>query len=110
MFVEDKNDARQFFFQVWDKMSQQVGLEPLELVISDVIKTHPEYHEVLRSKDLEFSVGSSDDDGAKNPFLHMGLHIALIEQLQTQLFVAVFCTHDLQFMNINMLEQCFFGH
>jgi|TARA_B110000444_G_scaffold258627_1_gene300054 hypothetical protein len=83
MFVEDKNDARQFFFQVWDKMSQQVRLEPLELVISDIIKIHPEYHEVLRSKDLEFSVGSNGDDGAKNPFLHMGLHIALVEQLQT---------------------------
>jgi hypothetical protein len=83
MFVKDKNDARQFFFQVWDKMSQQVGLEPLELVISDIIKAHPEHHEVLRLKDLEFSGGSNGDDGVKNPFLHMGLHIALVEQLQT---------------------------
>jgi hypothetical protein len=82
MFVEDKSDARQFFFQVWDKISEDADLEPLEIVISNIIKAHPEYHDVLRSKDLGFS-GGHDADEATNPFLHMGLHIALIEQLQT---------------------------
>ena len=83
MFVESKKDARQFFFQVWDKMAEEIDLEPLEMLISNIIKAHPEYHDVLRFKGLDSSDGSNDADEVNNPFLHMGLHIALVEQLQT---------------------------
>lgn len=81
MFVESRDQSRQFFFAVWEKMARGEMLSPLENLISEVIRTHPEYHRVLGlgDKALERDFGAADT----NPFLHMGLHVALIEQLQT---------------------------
>ena len=81
MFVESRDQSRQFFFTVWEKLSRSEVLSPLEAVIAGVIRAHPEYHRVLAQGDsaLERDFGG----GEANPFLHMGLHVALIEQLQT---------------------------
>ena len=57
-------------------------MEPLEIQITDVIAMHPEYHSAVESKqgaDEDFPV----EDGRSNPFLHMGLHLAIREQLAT---------------------------
>ncbi len=85
MFVETRDETRKFFYDVWHKIFTSATLSPLETIVADVIKKHPEYHKIL-----DCSVNGSFDsnepnDSAKidNPFLHMGLHIALIEQLQT---------------------------
>ena len=81
MFVESRDQSRQFFFTVWDKLSRSEALSPLEALIAGVIRAHSEYHRVLGQGDgaLERDFGG----GETNPFLHMGLHVALIEQLQT---------------------------
>lgn len=64
-------------------MGNPAALEPLERLVAGIIDLHPEYHPLLdrptHAREAEFGAGS---DGP-NPFLHMGLHIALIEQLQT---------------------------
>lgn len=80
MFVESRDQSRQFFLVLWEKMSHGEALSPLEALIAEVIRAHPEYHSVL--KDGERAL-ERDFGGATNPFLHMGLHVALIEQLQT---------------------------
>jgi len=81
MFVESRDQSRQFFFVVWEKMARGEALSPLEALIAEVIRAHPEYHVVLgqgeRALVRDFGAGDT------NPFLHMGLHVALIEQLQT---------------------------
>lgn len=81
MFVESRDQSRQFFFAVWEKMARGEALSPLDTLIAEVIRAHPEYHRVLgqgeRALERDFVAGAS------NPFLHMGLHVALIEQLQT---------------------------
>ena len=84
MFVETKEDARSFFFEVWSKIAHLETLTPLETVVADVIKKHPEYHKILDSSlESERSLNMLDQfNEAENPFLHMGLHIALVEQLQ----------------------------
>lgn len=81
MFVESRDQSRQFFFAVWAKMSGGEPLTPLETLIAEVIRAHPEYHRVLGLGDraLERDFDAAD----ANPFLHMGLHVALVEQLQT---------------------------
>ena len=81
MFVESRDQSRQFFFTVWEKLSRSEALSPLEALIAGVIRAHPEYHRVLGQGEraLERDFGG----GETNPFLHMGLHVALIEQLQT---------------------------
>lgn len=81
MFVESRDQSRQFFFAVWEKMARAEALSPLEALIAEVIRAHPEYHRVLTQGEraLERDFGGGDT----NPFLHMGLHVALIEQLQS---------------------------
>ena len=81
MFVESRDQSRQFFFAVWEKMARGEALSPLENLIAEIIRAHPEYHRVLGQGEraLERDFGAGDT----NPFLHMGLHVALVEQLQT---------------------------
>jgi len=79
MFTQDRDQTRQFFFQVWRKHENRQPLEPLEAMVLDVIKVHPEYHGFLSDSNQKFF--SEQDE--TNPFLHFGLHIALREQLST---------------------------
>jgi hypothetical protein len=81
MFVESRDDARQFFRGVWRKLDQRQVLSPLESIVADVIRAHPEYHPVLGSDEALLRREFDPLDGDHNPFLHMGLHIALAEQL-----------------------------
>ena len=85
MFAETRDETRNFFYAVWSKMSASEALTPLETIVADVIKKHPEYHKTLDTivnSPLD-SNQSNDYINRDNPFLHMGLHIALVEQLQS---------------------------
>ncbi len=82
LFGNDRNDIRQHFFNVWQKFTNKQPLEPMEEIIANVIKLHPEYHSLLedtQSLDKDYT----PEMGHTNPFLHMGMHIALHEQLTT---------------------------
>jgi phosphoglucomutase len=80
MFVESRDESRAFFFRVWRRMDAGEALEPLENLVAGIIRAHPQYHSTLADP---ARAGFDDGDPAANPFLHMGLHIALAEQLQT---------------------------
>ncbi len=75
MFSNERNELRKFFFTVWQKHNNQLALEPLETQIAEVILKHPEYHEMLNQQDKDFT--------DHNPFLHLGLHLSLKDQLIT---------------------------
>jgi len=75
---ETREDIRQVFFSVWRKRQQQQPLSPMEQLIDSVIAQHPEYHAVLQTADPDYQAAP----GETNPFMHMGLHIALLEQVQ----------------------------
>lgn len=78
IFGQDRNELRKMYADAWAKHGLQQPLSPLEGQIAQVIVEHPEYHETV-SGDLEkdFTV-----EGAKtNPFLHMGLHLGIREQV-----------------------------
>lgn len=81
MFVESRDQSRQFFLTVWQKLAPGEALGPLEAVVAGVIRAHPEYHQVLAQG--EAALARTFGPGETNPFLHMGLHVALIEQLQS---------------------------
>jgi hypothetical protein len=83
MFVETRDESRQFFFHVWQKMTQHHQLEPLESIVAQIIREHPEYHPVLAQPEQALDRDFLPEDGATNPFLHMGLHVALQEQLRS---------------------------
>ncbi len=83
MFVQDRNEARNYFFQVWAKHSNKLPLEPIEAIISDVIFEHPEYHHYLDDKESSTVNDFKPEQNETNPFLHMGMHIALKEQVSS---------------------------
>ena len=78
MFVESRDQARQFFLEVWRKLASAERLSPLETVLADVMRAHPEYHRLFDDP----ASAVARDFADSNPFLHMGLHVALVEQLQ----------------------------
>ena len=78
---ESRSDTRQTFFEVWQKLQAGMPMTALETLIADVIRMHPEYHALL---DQGLDVLDKDwlpEGGETNPFLHMGMHIAIREQL-----------------------------
>jgi hypothetical protein len=83
MFVQDRNDARSYFLKVWEKFNNNQVLEALEQLILDVILAHPEYHGLLEKNGKSLELDFSPEAGGINPFLHMSMHIAIKEQIQT---------------------------
>lgn len=83
MFVDNRPDARRYFLQVWQKYQARQRLEPVEGLILDVILAHPEYHELLQRGEEVLFEEYLPEQGRMNPFLHMGMHIAIKEQIQS---------------------------
>ena len=80
---QSRDEIRQTYLTVWQKMKSRSVLEPMESVIADVIELHPEYHNLLEQFDQAMEQDFSPEAGQTNPFLHMGMHIALREQTNT---------------------------
>ena len=57
-------------------------LEALEQVVLDIILQHPEYHKILDMDETDVAAMEFlPEAGMTNPFLHMGMHIAIQEQI-----------------------------
>ncbi|MEO5702536.1 MAG: DUF1841 family protein [Gammaproteobacteria bacterium] len=83
IFSQNREEIRQFFIDVWSKYGAQQRLEPLEQIIANILREHPEYHALLSAKDTALERDYLPELGESNPFLHMGMHIAIQEQLAT---------------------------
>lgn len=83
MFGSDRADLRAYYFNAWKKHLANQPLEPLEQQICQVILLHPEYHNYLSDPDKFSDADFTAENGIPNPFMHMGMHIALQEQLGT---------------------------
>jgi hypothetical protein len=81
MFQLERDQTRQFFFEVWRKHQNAQPLEPLETMVLEIILMHPEYHHYFAKHDT--IVDFLPEQRQTNPFLHLGLHIALREQFGT---------------------------
>ncbi len=79
MFGNDRNQLRLMYKTTWEKFQQQQPLSALESQIAEVIKEHPEYQHFISQLHQEFH----PEMGQVNPFLHMGMHLGLREQLTT---------------------------
>ena len=69
------------YADAWRKSQDKQVLSPLEAQIAKVIEEHPEYQSELGDEALEASFTPSQ--GKTNPFLHMGLHLAVRDQVAT---------------------------
>ena len=71
---------RQAYADAWRKFKAREPLTPVETLIAEVIVQHPRYHALL--DDERAAVAFETVAGvAENPFFHMGLHIAVREQV-----------------------------
>jgi len=81
---QQREQMRQFYCDTWQKhMDQKEALSPLEQQIAAVVKEHPEYHQLLENKEASISADYLPEMGDSNPFLHMGMHLGLREQVST---------------------------
>jgi hypothetical protein len=71
------------YVEAWRKRRESLPVEPVEAQIIGVIELHPEYWQPLESGADELERDYKPEDGQTNPFLHMGLHLAIREQVST---------------------------
>ena len=81
MFGQDRDSLRHYYCTVWNKARANQPLEPLERIIAEVISAHPEYQPALADAETALGREYPPELGETNPFLHMGMHIAIHEQL-----------------------------
>jgi hypothetical protein len=84
MSVFDNNTREQLrraYAEAWAKHLTHSLLTPLEALITDVIGAHPEYQGILADADIAIAFEQNAAGDTENPFLHMGLHLAVREQL-----------------------------
>ena len=82
MFDNNRDSLRQFYIDSWNKANNNIVLSPLEQQIVAVIKIHPEYQKFLEQANI-LQQDFMPEMGESNPFLHMGMHIGLLEQVST---------------------------
>ena len=81
IFGQDRQELRKMYADAWQKHLAGQPMSPLEIQIAAVVAEHPEYHEALTGADLDRDY--TPDGGQSNPFLHMGLHLGIREQVAT---------------------------
>jgi hypothetical protein len=74
---------RRMYLEAWRKFSARAPLEPLEAQLAAVIAEHPEYVAWLEAGEQALGAEFTPEGGRENPFLHMGLHLAIREQVST---------------------------
>jgi hypothetical protein len=81
LFNPSRDQVRQFFFDTWAKFQQQQSLTDLEGIALQVIQMHPEYYVVLNTSEKYMDQAYFPEMGETNPFLHMSLHMSILEQI-----------------------------
>lgn len=90
---QNRDQLRRLYVDVWRKYRAGAPLEPLEAQIAAVIAEHSEYVPLLESPEAlgrEFT----PEGGRENPFLHMGLHLAIREQVSTDRPAGITGVHE----------------
>ena len=83
MYGNDRDSVRRVFFQAWNGRNGKRPLEPIEQLIVSIVELHPEYQAMLEQPEDAIKTDYGVENGQTNPFLHMGMHISIAEQLQT---------------------------
>jgi hypothetical protein len=76
-----RDQLRQAYSDAWRKHVAGSLLTPLETMLADIIGLHPEYQALVNDGDAALAFEPGAAPVAENPFLHMGLHMAVREQV-----------------------------
>ncbi len=80
LFQPSQTDVRQFFCSVYAKAGAGVALEAIEIIASQWMNEHPQYHADFSDVDAALRKMQEQDDGRTNPFLHLSMHLTISEQ------------------------------
>ena len=80
---QSRDELRRVYVEAWRKRRAGLPIEPLEAQVADVIALHPEYHAALERSENALTRDYTPEGGQSNPFLHMGLHLAVRDQIAT---------------------------
>jgi hypothetical protein len=90
---QSREQLRITWRSAWERRQSGLPLEPLQAQIATVIEAHPEYHAFIIS-DANLQQEFTPIEGRENPFLHMGLHLALHEQISTDRPAGIRAVHQ----------------
>ncbi|HUX74918.1 MAG TPA: DUF1841 family protein [Steroidobacteraceae bacterium] len=76
-----REQLRRAYTEAWSKRRAGAPLAPLQSMIADVVEMHPEYQGLVQDAHAALTAGGDAAGARENPFLHMGLHLAVGEQL-----------------------------
>lgn len=79
IYGQDRQELRMMYAAAWQKARNGEVMSALESQIATVIEEHPEYVSLIQDEQVEADFLPAE--GQSNPFLHMGLHLALRDQL-----------------------------
>lgn len=118
-FGNNTHDIRTVYFSSWQKHLQQQPVTPLEQQVIRVILDHPEYHALFEASNPDTDKAYFPELGESNPFLHLGLHLALRDQVVTDRpagFVRIYqqmlahypnkSPHDVEHLLMEPLAEC----
>ncbi|MEP6965743.1 MAG: DUF1841 family protein, partial [Polaromonas sp.] len=80
MFSPSQADVRRFFCSVFAKTRTGQTLEAIEIIASQWLEEHPEYHADFLDADAALEKQYDVEGGNTNPFLHLSMHLSISEQ------------------------------
>ena len=85
MFNPTRDQARDFWFDAWRKYQSQEPLTSMESIAVEIVAQHKEYQSMLADRTAYLDKYRDRDYppefGETNPFLHMGMHLSIREQV-----------------------------
>ena len=81
IFSQDRGALRRMYAEAWAKREAGDPMSALEQQIAEVVAEHPEYLDAVTAEDIDRDY--LPEGGQTNPFLHMGMHLSLREQIAT---------------------------
>jgi hypothetical protein len=90
---QDRASLRRSYSLAWRKRIDGVPMEPLEHQLATVIEQHPEYQPVIEDAADSLGRDYTPEGGQSNPYLHMGLHLAIREQVATNRPAGIAAVH-----------------
>lgn len=81
MVDQDPTALRKVYFDAWQKELKNLPLSPIEAIIVDIIKRHPEYQPIFTHPEGYQELHNEKFALDHNPFFHLGLHVTILEQV-----------------------------
>jgi hypothetical protein len=94
LYNPSRDQARQFLFVAWANFKKNLSLTDLEKIAVEVIQMHPEYHVVFDSPERFMHQQYFPEMGETNPFLHITLHLSVIEQISINQPIGITQVYD----------------